>query len=695
MRRLNAAGWSITRLRLILVVFFLLICVPSIVLIRLALGQIRWESFHGYQTLATDVGRRINERLTRLVAIENNRSFSDYQYLVVEGGVNANFLQRSPLSHLEQTHLPGLIGYFQVDARGRFSTPLLPDAGDAVGAYGLSTEERRERLAVREQLYGVLARNRLVPAGGSIDRKLAEARTAELGRYVRAPTDAPASRDRDSDDSWLEDAMGAAEEVQGGAAQVSFDTLSRERQSTGQRASKAAPGLGRVDELKLRQRFKKTALPPQPAPAESEGATVKKRVVRQEQIALPSAVPVRATPGGDRIASAAEELRVLTFESEIDPFELSLLGSGHLVLYRNVWRDGQRYIQGALLEQPVFLTELFERAFVGTALARMSDLVLAYGGEVLRVIKGAGGAQERTSPSDLDGELLFQARPATPWSDFELLFTIERLPVGPAGIVMYWTAAVLGLALIAGFFGMYRIGLRQIQLVRQQQDFVSAVSHELKTPLTSIRMYSELLREGWTAEEKKAAYYDFIYEESERLSRLIANVLQLARLTRSELKVEIRPSGIAQLLDSVRSKVATQVERAGFALHIDCPDELQQQRIEIDPDAFTQIMINLVDNALKFAAAAERKRIDLRCWDALENMVVFAVRDYGPGVPRNQSKKIFRLFYRMEDELTRETAGTGIGLALVQRLAHAMGGSVEVVNQSPGVEFRVSCKQAR
>ena len=105
------------------------------------------------------------------------------------------------------------------------------------------------------------------------------------------------------------------------------------------------------------------------------------------------------------------------------------------------------------------------------------------------------------------------------------------MAIGPAGIVMYWTAAVLGLALVAGFFGVYWIGMRQIQLLRQQQDFVSAVSHELKTPLTSIRMYSELLREGWTAEEKKGVYYDYIYEESERLSRLIANVEPLITMS--------------------------------------------------------------------------------------------------------------------------------------------------------------------
>jgi signal transduction histidine kinase len=103
-----------------------------------------------------------------------------------------------------------------------------------------------------------------------------------------------------------------------------------------------------------------------------------------------------------------------------------------------------------------------------------------------------------------------------------------------------------------------------------------------------------------------------------------------------------------------------------------------------------QILINLVDNAIKFSARGERKAVDLGCRRTSEGTVLFTVRDYGPGVPRDQMKRIFRLFYRAGDALTRETVGTGIGLALVRELARAMGGHVEVVNREPGAELRVS-----
>jgi signal transduction histidine kinase len=256
-------------------------------------------------------------------------------------------------------------------------------------------------------------------------------------------------------------------------------------------------------------------------------------------------------------------------------------------------------------------------------------------------------------------------------------------------------AVVLGMVACVGLLLMYRLGLGQIRLARQQQDFVSAVSHELKTPLTSIRMYAEMLGEGWAPEEKKRDYYHFILDESERLSRLINNVLQLARLTRNDLKVNLKPRSAGELMDLVRSKITTQVERAHFTLNLHCPAEAAGLVVEVDVDYFTQILINLVDNALKFSAKAEKRAVDIGYRSVDGQGVTFTVRDYGPGIAKGQMQKIFELFYRSENELTRETVGTGIGLALVRQLAAAMNGRVDVLNVDPGAEFGVRFPQCR
>jgi signal transduction histidine kinase len=249
---------------------------------------------------------------------------------------------------------------------------------------------------------------------------------------------------------------------------------------------------------------------------------------------------------------------------------------------------------------------------------------------------------------------------------------------------------VIAIVFLGGFFALYRLGLSQIKLARQQQDFVSAVSHELKTPLTSIRMYGEMLKEGWADEKKQKQYYEYIHDESERLTRLISNVLQLAKITRNEPQFDLAPITVGQLMDQVRSKISNQVERAGFQLTLTQDEQTDRATLHVDDDCFAQIIINLVDNAIKFSKGADEKKIEIASTLSGDSRVTFTVRDYGPGIPKGQLKKIFQLFYRTESELTRETVGTGIGLAIVHQLTTAMKGSVDVVNLEPGVEFRVT-----
>ena len=343
-------------------------------------------------------------------------------------------------------------------------------------------------------------------------------------------------------------------------------------------------------------------------------------------------------------------------------------------------------IQGAVIERATFLDGLIGNLYRDTGLAAVSNLIVAYQGEVLHTYQGGEPSRYTSKADQITGTLLYRTRLTAPVNDIELIFGFTELPMGPGGTLIAWTTLTFLVLSVGGFTLMYRLGLRQIELGEQQQDFVSAVSHELKTPLTSIRMYGEILKAGWASEDKKRVYYDFIFTESERLTRLINNVLRLARFNRNGTDLELRAITVGELVDVTRSKITAHVEETGFRLN-EAHEDLNLSLVA-DTDAFAQITINLIDNALKFSAKAADKQIDFssRRRDAF---VEFAVRDYGPGVPRDQMKKIFKLFYRTERELTRETVGTGIGLALVHELATAMGGSVDVKNAEPGAEFRV------
>jgi signal transduction histidine kinase len=298
------------------------------------------------------------------------------------------------------------------------------------------------------------------------------------------------------------------------------------------------------------------------------------------------------------------------------------------------------------------------------------------------------------SDDDLAGTLLYRSRLSAPLDSLELIFSISHLPAGPGAGVLAWVTLVLSLIFTGGFLTLYRLGVSQINLAIQQQDFVSSVSHELKTPLTSIRMYGEMLKEGWADERKKQGYYEFIHDEAERLTRLISNVLHLARITRNEPQFDFQPTAVGELMSQIESKISNQVERAGFQLEFSRDSQADDALINIDSDCFAQIIINLVDNAIKFSKGADIKRIQIGCKLNGNSEVSFSIRDFGPGIPQDQMKKIFNLFYRSESELTRETVGTGIGLAIVHQLTIGMNGKVDVVNKDPGAEFVLSFPRA-
>ena len=132
-------------------------------------------------------------------------------------------------------------------------------------------------------------------------------------------------------------------------------------------------------------------------------------------------------------------------------------------------------------------TNRIETAFRATALSRVSDLVVGYQTDVLRVFSALSGYTSTATSPDLLGSLLYRVKLSSPFSDLELIFSVKELPLGPGGTVIMWAAAILFVVLFAGFIIMYRLGVGQIRLHRQQQDFVSAVSHELKTPMVPHR----------------------------------------------------------------------------------------------------------------------------------------------------------------------------------------------------------------
>lgn len=221
---------------------------------------------------------------------------------------------------------------------------------------------------------------------------------------------------------------------------------------------------------------------------------------------------------------------------------------------------------------------------------------------------------------------------------------------------------------------------RQLLLTRQKTDFVSNVSHELKTPLTSIRMFSELLSDGKVADESQRKHFlQIISGETARLTRLINNVLDFARMERGERKYKFAPCDLRQVVRDTVESYRPQLETAGLTVHAALPENAVN--VQGDCDALAQVLVNLLSNAEKYAASGGEVKVEL---SAGEPLAEIRVLDRGAGVPRGAEQKIFDQFYRAHDSLSSGIQGSGLGLTLARQIARAHGGDLRYEPRSGG-----------
>jgi signal transduction histidine kinase len=247
--------------------------------------------------------------------------------------------------------------------------------------------------------------------------------------------------------------------------------------------------------------------------------------------------------------------------------------------------------------------------------------------------------------------------------------------------VMFMTAFVLLLAVIAaGLVATYRLVRRESEIARLKSDFVANVSHDLKTPLSLIRMFAETLEmDRVPDEQRRREYYAVLTRESERLSRLIDNVLDFSRIESGRQRYEIVPGSVEPVIHEVLESFRHPLQQQGFTLDLSIAPDLPD--VPLDAEAMKQALANLLDNAMKYSA--ERRRIAVSARGEGDGVAV-EVADEGVGIPVSERERIFEKFYRIGQSETQGRRGSGVGLALVKHIVEAHGGRVTVDARAGG-----------
>ncbi len=357
---------------------------------------------------------------------------------------------------------------------------------------------------------------------------------------------------------------------------------------------------------------------------------------------------------------------------------------GDLVLLRHVRRGDARLLQGTWLDWPALSAFLLAQV---EAFAPASRL------EPLDDSRGAGGAGHISETGHIGaiGHIDDTGR--------RLALLPARLIPGPMleteprdwtplrlSLAAAWVAALLGLV------GIGSLLKSSVTLSQRRADFVSAVTHELRTPLTTFRLYSDMLAEGIVPAEERPSYLVTLKREADRLGRLVDNVLSFSRLERRAPALQIESLALAELLARVVPGLEERAGQAGLTLQVEAAPGLRDERVRADVASVEQILLNLVDNACKYAPNPARPTLHLAA--ALRGRhAILRLHDHGPGIERRERRRIFRPFHRPATRAAGSAPGVGLGLALSRRLARRMGGDLRLAGSEDGASFELRLRR--
>ena len=603
-----------------------------------------------FAEVAEQIRQDVKRKLDEFIGAEENRRYTEYQYYYADDNIRTGQQKipvfTSPLSGRLEHGLA--YGHFQIELDGTVLTPndyIVLNADVQIANSELYAKAVSNTINIKSNVVPVLSGLTVNSYKIGVGRKATASRSTSSKKLEEAELVKGESQKRQRRKSQtFQGQTGANYPIE------SFDNVDRKAQIIEQRSVVFQTNIAaNADEAVQIQEWSQQADGQQQAqmPGQTQ-SDVQPQIDDTVQVKIEPFVPI-IVPGGSREQSMFD---------------------GQVFLVRHVQIEDRHFWQGFQLNEAKLIKGVKESAN--------------------RLIR-EGMSFELAQTEKESEDVAYRATLDFGFGDLILDFKDNPILIGRqiSGLrIWYFSIVVIVLlAVTLGLASLWRYAQAQIKLAQKKDDFISAVSHELRTPLTSIRMYSEMLERDWVkSEDKLAEYYKSMRQESERLSRLIENVLDFSRIQRGRKKYTFSVGNLNECIAGVVEMMTPYAAQNGFSIKT----QLEQiGQMAFDGDAVKQIVVNLLDNAIKYARNAQDKIITVRT-KSDSQFVLIEVEDHGPGVPHRQRKKIFDEFYRTEAEATRETTGTGLGLALVKKFAQAHNGFVEILTAKPaGAIFRV------
>ena len=612
------------RLRLLILVFCLAVSIPLAYLVLRTYRSLEQEEMAELRFFAETLFQGMEEELGTLVRKEEGRDIGQYRHNYMPSDQVPGFegMVRSPLS--QGPEKPFILGYLQNNPDGSFETPLVESNED-----------------VKEDQAHVLTQLRDVNATFNLKR------TTVPESFEIAQPEIVAQAEKEKRPSFADKYIDLSK------SQPKKGYLGQERKRVEQVPAQKA--------LSLAQRLD---------PKASGRSELEPPEEKDEAASMDSLRGEAAWFRHDREQIIEEDLTE-ELQVEVDPMQSVFVDDDQVFLFRRIVINNQVYRQGFVILTEVLLNHLAATHFSNQPMAQFAGLrlkVMDQEREIKTIQAGAVTQNPRFSMN--------RGFPR-PFSFLRASLACDKIPQSAGRGTLNIMIGALAAVMLIGLLAIYKSARAIVDLSERRSRFVSSVTHEVKTPLTNIRMYIEMLEQGIARDqEREQDYFRIVGSESARLSRLINNVLEFSKLEKKQRHFDLQEGTLEDVIQEVHEVMGEKLRQEGFTLNVETDGV---RPFKYDREVMIQILINLIENSVKFGKRSATREITIRVRPD-GNWMKISVSDKGPGIPRSALKKVFDDFYRVEGPLTQTTSGTGIGLALVKKFVTAMGGSITATN---------------